>query len=166
MNPTNARAFTLGTPVLNVHSLEAAGELPRAATSVVVAFGGERQRLQIVRMPGTRGGDYALWQCECGARRRHLYLKGDRFVCRGCGNLAYASRHVSFGQAFRQVAKLRRRLGADPRPFAPLPPRPRRYPQYARYDRLAGAIAAAEAAALGVLGKLTVAADVRREGNL
>jgi hypothetical protein len=161
-----ARAFTSGTPKLNVHALEAAGELPRETTNVTIAFGGTTQRLQIARVPGTTGGSYALWVCECGARRRHLYLAKGRWTCRSCGNLAYASRHINWGSAFLQVVALRRRLGADPHPFAPLPPRPRRYPQHARYDRLARQIALAEAAALGTLGKLTVAADRRRDGKL
>ena len=150
----------------NVHRLAASGDLPRGAASVVVAIGGSTQTLRIAHVPCVLGSDFALWRCECGQRRRHLYFVKGRFVCRGCGNVAYASRHVNWGPAFRQVTELRKRLGADPRPFTPLPPRPKRYPQHARYDRLVARIAAAEALALSTLGKLTLAADVRRKGKL
>jgi hypothetical protein len=48
----------------------------------------------------------------------------DPIACRKCLRLDYASRHLyRRTPAVHRVARLRRKLGADPRPFAPLPPR-------------------------------------------
>jgi hypothetical protein len=59
----------------------------------------------------------------CGRRCRLVYLC-DPIACRKCLRLDYASRHLyRRTPAVHRVARLRRKLGADPRPFAPLPPR-------------------------------------------
>src|SRR5215813_15432770 len=67
--------------------------------------------------------DWALpwFECPlCGRRCRHVYLL-DPIACRRCHRLDYASRHL-YRQtpAVHRVARLRRKLGADLRPFAPL----------------------------------------------
>jgi hypothetical protein len=160
-----ARDLTNGRPILNVHTLEAAGELPFGASRIVVAFGQSQQVLQIARLPGTRGGDYALWLCGCGKRRRHLYLKDGRWACRSCHSLHYASRHDSWSPPMRRAAKLRARMGGAPLPFGDLPPRPRRYPQNRHYDKLLPHLLAAEAAALARLGALNEAAEERQKGQ-
>jgi hypothetical protein len=133
------------------------------AGRIVVAIGGEAQVIQLARLPGTRGGDYALFVCDCGRRYRHFYLKG-RWACRRCHDLDYASRHEFWSPALRRAAKLRARLGGAPLPFGELPPRPRRYPQRELFDRLLPRLIAAEAAALAQLGALNAAADERRKG--
>jgi hypothetical protein len=170
-----------GRPVLNVHTLEAAGALTPGVVSrwqwpdlaavvkaearhVVVACVGEAQVIRSARVAGTRGGDYAFWVCGCGRRYRHLYLKAGHWACRRCHHLDYASRHEFWSPALRQAMKLRQRLGADPQIGAPLPPRPRRYPQRGLYDKLLARLIAAEAAALAALGAMNVAADERRKG--
>ena len=57
---------------------------------------------------------------RCGRRCRHVYLI-DSIACRRCHRLDYASRHLHRQTpAVHRVARLRRKLGADPRPFAPL----------------------------------------------
>jgi hypothetical protein len=71
--------------------------------------------------------DWALpwFECPlCGRRCRHVYLL-DPIACRRCHRLDYASRHL-YRQtpAVHRVARLRRKLGANPRPFAPVPARP------------------------------------------
>jgi hypothetical protein len=49
------------------------------------------------------------------------------------------------------VARLRRKLGADPRPFAPLPERPR---QHTRFNRIANEIRALEHGLVAHLGSI------------
>jgi hypothetical protein len=150
---------------LSIHALEAAGNIPYGATSLVVAIGDDKQIIRIDRLDGTLGGSYALWICECGERRRDLYLKG-RWACRKCHRIDYTSRHDAWSPPMRRAMKLRARLGGELQPFGALPPRPKRWPQRRLYDRLLPRLLAAEAAALGALNVLTAAADARRKGNL
>jgi hypothetical protein len=75
---------------------------------------------------------------RCGKRRRHIFL--DEFACRKCLRLDYASRHLHRQTpGVHQVARLRRKIGADPRPFAPLPEH-----RHTRYNRIADEIRALE----------------------
>jgi hypothetical protein len=64
-------------------------------------------------------------RCASGGCR-HVYLL-DPIACRRCHHLDYASRHL-YRQtpAVHRVARWRKQIGADPRPFAPLPERPKR----------------------------------------
>jgi predicted SprT family Zn-dependent metalloprotease len=91
------------------------------------------------------------WRCACGARRRFLYLKEGRIVCRGCAGLTYASRWVCrrCERALRRAVRLRKRLGADARPFADFPPPPKHYKAQRVYNRIVQEIALCEAEALG-----------------
>jgi hypothetical protein len=70
--------------------------------------------------------DWALpwFECpRCGRRCRHIFL--DELACRKCLRLDYASRHLRRQTpGVGRVERLRRKLGADPRPFAPLLARP------------------------------------------
>jgi hypothetical protein len=57
---------------------------------------------------------------RCARRCRHIFL--EELACRKCLRLDYASRHLyRQTSGVHRVARLRRKLGADPRPFAPLP---------------------------------------------
>ena len=73
----------------------------------------------------------------CGRHRQHLYL--DELLCRRCAGLDYISRHLHRSTpGVHQVVRLRRKIGADPRPFAPLPERPEhhaRKPKLSEYQR-------------------------------
>jgi len=86
--------------------------------------------------------DWALpwFECPvCGRRCRHVYLLYP-IACRQCHRLSYAVRHL-YRQtpAVHRVARLRRKLGAEPRPFAPLPASPPgRHRAY--YERLVAMI--------------------------
>jgi hypothetical protein len=153
-------------PKINVHRLEASGDLVPGASRIVVAIGTEAQAISLVRLPGTRGGDYALFLCGCGQRRRDLYLKAGCFACRHCHNLDYASRHTwTTPTALLRARRLRQRIGAASlQPFTPLPPRPRWRSASLKHDKLAAEIARCEAAALGALAALNEAADKRRKG--
>jgi hypothetical protein len=68
-----------------------------------------------------------LWQCGCDRLVLHIYCPPDREPgCRHCLSLDYACRHVDRDMPdARRIVKLREKLGADPRPFSPLPPRPK-----------------------------------------
>jgi hypothetical protein len=85
----------------------------------------------------------------------HLHDKAGVFACRDCCRYDYKSRHRQrFSPAFRCIAMLRKKLGADPRPLSPLPPPPRQRMSRMRYCRLAAALTRAEAMAYGDLGRL------------
>jgi hypothetical protein len=107
-----------------------------------------------------------LCGCGRGAYFMHdkggfLHDKGGLFACRYCCRYDYRSRHRQrFSPAFRHIARLRRKLGADPRPLSPLPP-PRQRMSRARYARLAAALARAETIAYGDLGRLLADLDQR-----
>jgi len=105
--------------------------------------------------------DWALpwFECpRCHRRCRHIFL--DELACRKCLRLDYASRHL-YRQtpAVHRVARLRRKLGADPHPFAPLP-ECRHAPSRAYYERLVAKVHAEEQALVEHLG--TIVHDLRR----
>jgi ribosomal protein S27AE len=61
-------------------------------------------------------GGSRLWlRCpRCAGRVIVLYLLGERFVCRRCGSVRYASQGEDvIGRAMRRQDKLSRRLGED-----------------------------------------------------
>jgi hypothetical protein len=59
----------------------------------------------------------------CGRGCYALHEVGGIFTCRICGNLDYACRHINrHTPQLNRIARLRRKLGADPAPFSPLPP--------------------------------------------
>jgi hypothetical protein len=97
--------------------------------------------------------DHALpwFEClRCARRCRHIFL--PEIACRKCLRLDYASRHLHRQtSSVHQVARLRKKLGADPRPFAPLPERPR---SYTRFHRIAAEIRALEFGLVGQLGEI------------
>lgn len=69
------------------------------------------------------------WLCpRCGRRCKHIFL--PEILCRICLGLRYAD-HRSMPIVHR-VAQLRRQIGADPRPFAPLPKRQRHHVRFHR----------------------------------
>jgi hypothetical protein len=87
---------------------------------------------------------------ECpryGKRRRNIFL--DELACRKCLRLDYASRHLHRQTPdVHEVARLRRKFGADPRSFAPLPERPRRHTHYNRIADEIRALAAPQPSAV------------------
>jgi hypothetical protein len=59
----------------------------------------------------------------CGQGRYALHEVGGIFTCRICGELDYACRHINrHTPQLNQLARLRRKIRADPAPFSPLPP--------------------------------------------
>jgi hypothetical protein len=99
------------------------------------------------------------FECRCGRRCRHIFL--DELPCRKCLRLDYASRHLHRPTpAVHRVARLRRKLGADPRPFAPLPARPPGRSK-AYHERLIERIRAEEQALVEHLGTITRALERR-----
>jgi hypothetical protein len=68
-----------------------------------------------------------LLECPrgCGRAVLHVYLPPDgEPTCRHCVGLDYSSRRLSRDMPEAQrIRKLREKIGADPRPFSPLPSR-------------------------------------------
>jgi hypothetical protein len=80
-------------------------------------------------MPGV---ERPWFQCQCGRRVRHLYLR-DPIGCRSCLKLDYSSRHLRRQTpGVGRVERLRKKLGGcDTHPFTPLPAsRPGRHRGY------------------------------------
>jgi hypothetical protein len=130
-------------------SIDGAGEVPVRVEREAVYFGGLRPWLV----------------CSiCLARRRSLYIKDGCVGCRQCFGLCYRSRCEFWlsSPALRRAVKLRRRLGADVQPFAPLPPRPRYRTARNWYDNIVAEIHAHEAEALGMLANINSALAERK----
>jgi hypothetical protein len=96
------------------------------------------QSVRIVR--DTLGRSF--WECpRCQRSCRWLYY--DEFLCHRCAGLSWSSRHVARQlPAVHRIARWRRQIGADPRPFAPIARHPR---GRERYHRIIRQIRAAEA---------------------
>lgn len=72
------------------------------------------------------------FECRCGRRVRHLYLR-DPIACRRCHGLRFSSQYL--GQqtpGVQRVMRWRRQLGVDPAPFSPIPNRPVHHVRYHR----------------------------------
>jgi hypothetical protein len=96
----------------------------------------------------------------CGRRCKHVYL--DELACRICCRLDYACRHLHRQiPGLHRIRRLRRMIGADQRPFAPLPRRPR---HHVRFHRVAAEIRALERALVGHLGGIN--RDLERRARL
>ena len=93
----------------------------------------------------------------CGQHRQHLYL--DELLCRRCAGLDYISRHLHRSTpGVHQVVRLRRKIGADQRPFAPLPERPE---HHVRFHRIVARIRNEEAGLVEHLGSIVHDLDRR-----
>ena len=57
---------------------------------------------------------------------KHVYFGDEAVACRTCSRLDYASCHLHRSvPGIHRVMRLRRKIGADVHPFAPLPRHPR-----------------------------------------
>ena len=98
----------------------------------------------------------------CGRGCYHLHDKAGVWTCRHCCRYDYRSRHRQrFSPAFRRIAMLRKKLGADSRPLSLLPARPRWRASRGYCDRLVADLARAEAAAYIDVGRLLADLDQR-----
>jgi hypothetical protein len=94
----------------------------------------------------------------CKRQARHLYLR-DPIACRRCCRLDYASRHLHRSiPGYARLHYLRRKLGLEPQPFAPLPERSR---SHTRFHRIADEIRALEAGLVGHLSEITCVLERR-----
>jgi hypothetical protein len=180
------RPTTDECPRLNVNSLERAGFLTPGTTSewkyltipplslvcraershVVITFAGVVTAVEIVREDRYLGGQQCYLACpRCGDHRTHLYIMpghlGFRLPghlgCRGCLPLSYRSKREWRNPDPGRVARVRTRLGAEPRIGAPLPPRPHkcRLDYYRRWlSKLAAIEAKAQVALRGIIAAL------------
>jgi hypothetical protein len=155
-------------PVVNVHTLHRDGQIPPNATSIALAIdGGAPVTIGIFRDYKPQygyGASQPGFLCpRCSARVWRLYVKGVELGCRHCFKLDYASRHISrWSPDIRRAIKIRRKLGADPHPFGPIPPRPVGSGR-AMYDRLIVELVACEERILAVVGHINAALERRTE---
>jgi len=135
-----------------------------ARETLTLLVDGVPQELEVVRQERHLGGTQAYWTCRCGALRSHLYVVAGVLACRCCHRLTYRSRVLQRYKAVLRVARLRKRLGAEPSLLSPVPPKPPRW-RRVYYARLVAELAAQEAVIAEML-RGTVAALERRKGRL
>jgi hypothetical protein len=173
--------LTEDQPSISVHALYRAGalhdgavtkwdwagrivELRAHGTRAEFVIDGHDVVVPITWHQGPLGGSWPSWNCPRQQCRRGAYLLypiGHQLGCRLCARLGYAIQ-LSRSPAPWQVRRLRQQLGADLRPFVPLPPRsPRRGRSAALYDRIAREIAAAECRMLTAIDGMTVVLERR-----
>jgi ribosomal protein L37AE/L43A len=103
---------------------------------------------QAVSIRSHRSLSLPVFVCPyCSTDRYRLHLIGGVWACRDCQKrrhrVDYASKHTQYSvPGWHRIGWLRRRIGADPRPFKPLPAMSLRHH---RYWRLAREIRAVEA---------------------
>jgi hypothetical protein len=132
---------------------------------VTVLVDGVPQELEVVRQERYLGGTQAYWCCgQCSALRSHLYVVEGVLLCRACGKLTYRSRVLQRHKAVLRVARLRKKLGAEPSLLAPVPPKPPSW-RHAYYARLVRQLAEQEAIVAQALGGIVKALE-RRKGRL
>jgi len=101
--------LALGEPVGHIHATVGTGKL---------TIGNQTIALAVNAVTGCR-----VFTCpSCARGCYHLHYVADAWACRHCHGLKYPCR--SFAQLVRwaRVQRLRKRLGASPEPFTPLPP--------------------------------------------
>jgi len=104
------------------------------------------ESVSLLTSPRNYGGAQTYFGCpKCGTRVKRLYVGPQRFLCRHCMNLVYASsQERSSNRALRRMGKLRRRIGAETGFEAPIGPKPKG--MHSRtFDRLFGKVLDAEA---------------------
>jgi hypothetical protein len=80
---------------------------------------------QPIRVAWHRALAMRVFVCTCGRDCYKLHRSGGVWACRRCHGLDYACRHRGRTiPGLNRAIYLRRRLGVDPRPFAPIEPRP------------------------------------------
>jgi hypothetical protein len=159
-------------PAVSVLKLYHAGRILPGTTSVALSIGGgEPVSVAITRhVPPqyTWAPGIPAFSCPtCGRNVRYLYILNGQFGCRHCFRLSYASCYLRrWSPALRRIASLRRKLGADPAPFAPLPPLPDGKGKL-RYDRRVAELRACEAQARDGLSATIAALErhVQRKGT-
>jgi hypothetical protein len=117
---------------------------PLPGGQIQIELGASTVEVSLAEDVPMRGVRRSWFQCPaCERRARHLYL--PQLLCRRCLQLEHVSRHSGrwgngrqrFGRwgNIHRIAWLRRRLGVDPAPFAPIPPPQRRRGRYWRLTR-------------------------------
>ena len=79
--------------------------------TLYIKYGDSEQGIEIQRIVAFRGYK-TYFVCECGKRRKALYLRTERFQCRVCAELLYVStridRNTANGKIFSDFARLTR----------------------------------------------------------
>jgi hypothetical protein len=116
------REVASGLPEADAFRFRREGKLPPGADRIVLDAAGTKVAVSINWEPVHFGGARPWFRCPwCSARRRFLRAKGDQLACFTCLGLAHRSRAQRWKMArpLHRVARLRLRLGLDPRPFTP-----------------------------------------------
>ena len=116
-------------------------------------------RVPVVWDEPMAGAGRPWFECPaCGRRCRYVYLR-DVIACRTCHRLDYASRHLHRTVAgLHRIRRLRRKIGVDQRPFAPLP---RRQRHHLHYHRIVAEITRLERGLVNYLGSINRDLDRR-----
>lgn len=113
-------------------------------------------------MPGV-GRPWFLCPCGCGRRARFLYLVRDMIRAAPCLGLQHASRHLHRQMpGIHRIARWRRQIGAEERPFGLIPERPR---HHTRFHSIADRIRSEEAKLVVYLGSIVYDLDRRLRGR-
>jgi hypothetical protein len=151
-------------------SLEEARASDGSLARETLVVGGVEQPVEVERQERYLGGAQGYWLCPaCSRRCCALFIVqnapvGSVLACRKCHRLSHRSRVLQRHKAVLRVAKLRKKLGAEPSLLSPIPPR---HPRWRRdyYARMVRQLAEQEAILVGMLGDI-VHALKRRKGRL
>ena len=114
-------------------------------------------RIELRPHPMLRAPMFGCPQCNRACYR--LYEVAGQWTCRTCGRLDYSSRHCDRSIAgLARLLWLRRRIGAELRPFGSVPDRPSR--RVRRFREIVAEIGDLEAKLVGYLGSIN--ADLKR----
>ena len=129
-------------------------QLTAQRTGILLDDGEQHQRVAIVWHSPLPWIAKPAFVCPvCNLDCYGLHEKAGVFACRKCHGMSYASRHLyRTVPSVHRVARLRRKIGADPRPFTPLSRRPR---HHIRFHRVVARILFDERALLGHLQTVT-----------
>ncbi|MBT6340861.1 MAG: hypothetical protein HOJ48_16350 [Desulfobacula sp.] len=106
--------------------------------------------------PCNYGGERIWFQCPfCGRRCAVIYSYGKYFACRICCNLTYETcNETPRDRRFSKADKLRKRIGAEPGSFNPLPYFKPKGMHQTTWDRIRGEIQYLEGIGFVELGRM------------
>jgi hypothetical protein len=130
---TACPALTQRRPLVRVCRGRAGWGRPLLTSAHWAEWRSTEQRVPILWTACHFGGRRPWFRCAvystgryCGRRVAVLYAAGDRFACRHCYGLCYASQQESPQSRFiRRSRRIRMRLGGSPDLLQPFPKRPR-----------------------------------------
>jgi len=138
--------LTEARPCLDAAALHREGLMVEGASRLQTGHGGylaathdggiyiDGFRIQLASAPVLPWTVFLCPACSCV--RYKLYEVGGRWACYRCHGLSHASRHrYRTIPHYHRLMRLRRKIGADPRPFTPIAPKRRNAYRYWRIVR-------------------------------